>query len=37
MFFIRKCDSLHKEVGRWDIYVYKNKNGEWVEKYFRGA
>ena len=35
--YIKKGDSLYKDAGRWDIYVYKKKNGEWVEKYFRGA
>ena len=35
--YTSKGDSLYKDAGRWDIYVYKKKNGEWVEKYFRGA
>lgn len=35
--YINKGDSLYKESGRWDIYVYKNKNGRIIEKYFNGA
>ncbi len=35
--YVEKGDSLFKEPGRYDIYVYKKKNGEYIEKYFRGA
>jgi len=35
--YIDKGDSLYKEPGRWDIYVYKRKNGKYIEKYFSGA
>ena len=35
--YLDKGDSLYKDAGRWDIYVYKKKKGKWVEKYFRGA
>ena len=35
--YIDKGDSLYKETGRWDIYVYKRKENMLIEKYFRGA
>ena len=35
--YVEKGDSLYKESGRWDIYVYKKKNGTYIEKYFSGA
>ena len=35
--YVTKGDSLYKESGRWDIYVYKKRNGTYTEKYFSGA
>ncbi len=32
--YVDKGDSIYKELGRWDIYVYKKKNGKYIEKYF---
>ena len=35
--FIAEGDSIYKDSGRWDIYVFKNKNGIYTETYFEGA
>lgn len=35
--YTNKYDSLAKESGRWDISVYREKNGKWTEKYYKGA
>ncbi len=35
--YIEKGDSLYKDRGRWDIYVYKKKKGKYIERYFEGA
>ena len=35
--YVQKGDSVYNKAGHWDVFVYRKKDGKYIEKYFRGA